>query len=75
MTTNKTNINYIFVYLTELQRYDIIELMAKSDKKEIAVIKIKKRLVPDLIIHNAIIKYLENNNVECIREDIIRDGI
>jgi hypothetical protein len=72
MTENKTDPNYIWVYLINLGRYDLIELMAKSDRKEINTIKIKRMLVPDIVIHNTVIKYLERNGVTVIREDIKR---
>lgn len=62
----------MWLYLTGLGKFDLIDLMAKSDKKQIHEIKIKKLLVPNLVIHNKIIKYLENNNVKVIREDIKR---
>lgn len=71
MTKNeKTDPNYIWTYLIDLGKLDLIELMAKSDRKEMKTIKIKRLLVPDLIIHNTIIKYLENNGIKVIREDI-----
>jgi hypothetical protein len=66
----KTDPNYIWTYLIDLGKLDLIELMAKSDRKEMKTIKIKRLLVPDLIIHNTIIKYLENNGIKVIREDI-----
>jgi beta-lactamase superfamily II metal-dependent hydrolase len=70
--SEKIEPNFIWTYLIDLGRHDLIELMAKSDKKEIKKIKVKRMLVPDLIIHNTIIKYLENNGVRVIREDIKR---
>jgi hypothetical protein len=70
--SEKTNPNFIWTYLIDLGRYDLIELMAKSDKKEIHTIKIKKLLVPDIVVHATMIKYLENNGVKVIREDIKR---
>jgi hypothetical protein len=68
--SEKTNPTFIWSYLVELGKYDLIELMSKSDKKEIKKVIIKKLLVPDLVIHCAIIKYLEKNGVEIIRRDI-----
>jgi len=62
----------IWLYLTGLGKFDLIDLMAKSDKKQIHEIIIKKSLVPNLVIHNKIIKYLEKNGVEVIRKDITR---
>jgi len=73
MTVNKkTEPTFIWSYLIEIGRYDLIELMAKSDRKELKKIIIKRLLVPDLIVHNTIIKYLENNGIEVIRKDIKR---
>ena len=70
--SKKTDHTFIWPYLIELGKYDLIELMAKSDKKEIHEIIIKNQLVPDLIVHNTIIKYLEKNGVKVIRKDLIR---
>jgi hypothetical protein len=72
MTENKTDLNFIWPYLIELEKFDLIELMAKSDRKEIHEIIIKRHLVPDLVIHNTIIKYLEKNGVKVVRKDLKR---
>ena len=72
MTNEKSDPNYIWTYLIDLRRFDLIELMAKSDRKEINTIKIKRLLVPNIVVHNTIIKYLEKNGVKVIREDIKR---
>lgn len=72
MINEKTQVSYIWTYLIDLGKLDIIELMAKSDKKELHKIIIKKHLVPNLVVHNTIIKYLENNGVEVVRQDIKR---
>lgn len=72
LTNEKTDPGYIWSYLIDIGRYDLIELMAKSDRKEINAIKIKRTLVPDLIVQATIIKYLEANGVKVIREDIKR---
>jgi hypothetical protein len=73
MTENKkTDHTFIWPYLIELGKFDLIELMAKSDKKEIHEIVIKRLLVPDIIVHNTIIKYLEKNGVKVIRKDLKR---
>ena len=72
MTNEKTQETYIWTYLIEIGKFDLIELMAKSDRKEIHEIIIKKLLVPNLVIHNTIIKYLEKNGVKVIRQDLKR---
>jgi len=66
----KMDPTFIWTYLTENGRHNIIDLMVKSDKKQIKEVRIKRQLVPDLVVHNAIIKYLEKNRVKVIREDI-----
>ena len=70
MKNKKTEPTFIWSYLIEQNKLDLIELMAKSDRREVKKIIIKRTLVPDLIVHNTIIKYLENNGVIVIREDI-----
>jgi hypothetical protein len=72
MTNEKTQETYIWTYLIEIGKFDLIELMAKSDRKEIHEIIIKKLLVPNLVIHNTIIKYLEKNGVKVVRQDLKR---
>lgn len=68
----KTESTFIWSYLIEQNKLDLIDLMAKSDRREVKKIIIKRTLVPNLIIHNTIIKYLENNGVVIIRKDIKR---
>jgi hypothetical protein len=68
----KTESTFIWSYLIEQNKLDLIDLMAKSDRREVKKIIIKRTLVPDLIVHNTIIKYLENNGVVIIRKDIKR---
>jgi DUF1009 family protein len=70
--SKKTDYKYIWSYLVELGRHDLIDLMVKSDKKKIHEIIIKKRMVPDLVVHNTIIKYLEKNGIKVIRKDLKR---
>jgi len=72
MTNQKTDPTYIWSYLVDMGKLNLIALMADSDKHLFKKIIIRRLLVPDLIIHNTIIKYLENNGVEVIREDIKR---
>ena len=72
MTNEKTESGYIWPYLISIGKLELIELMAKSDRKEIKEINIKRALVPDLVVHNTIIRYLENNGVKVNRQDIKR---
>jgi len=74
MVNNKTDSTFIWTYLIELGKFELIDLMAKAEKHEFTEIKIKRALVPDIVIHNNIIKHLEKNGVTVIREDIKRDG-
>lgn len=57
----------LFDKLIDYQRFDIIELLAESDRKEIKIVKIKRQLVGNLAVHNAIIHYLKLNGVEVIQ--------
>lgn len=60
----ETQCKYLFAYLIDIGKLDLIELMAKSDRHEIHTIKINSRLVPDAVYHNTIISYLKRNGVE-----------
>ena len=72
VSNEKTDPTFIWTYLIGLGKYNIIELMAQAERHEIKLIKIKRPLIPDLVIHNTIIKHLEKNGVTVIREDIKR---
>ena len=56
----------IYNYLIEIERFDLIDLLAKACQKEVHVIKIKKILVSKRPYHNAIIKFLKKNGIEII---------
>ena len=62
----ETQCKYIFNYLIDIGKLDLIELMAASDRKDIHVVRIKKMLVPSIPHHNTIINYLKRNGVEII---------
>jgi len=57
-------IKYLFNYLIDIGKLDLIDLMAKSDKHEIHILRIKRMLVPSTAHHNTIINYLKRNGVE-----------
>jgi len=63
----ETQTRNLFGKLIDYQRFDLIELMAKADRKEIKVVKIKRQLVGSLAVHNAIVHYLKMNDVEVIQ--------
>lgn len=73
----ETQCKYIFKYLIDQGRFDLIDLMASSDRHDIHVIRIKKMLVPNIIYHNTIISYLKRNCVEIIypNGDVIKKGV
>lgn len=74
MVNEKTDSTFIWTYLIGLGKFELIDLMAKAEKHEFKEIKIKRALVPDIVIHNSIIKHLEKNGITVIREDIKKDG-
>lgn len=53
-------------YLINNNKFDLIDLLAKSDKLKIHTLKVNKRLVPNRVYHNAIISYLKRNGVDII---------
>jgi hypothetical protein len=62
----ETQCKYIFNYLIDIGKFDLIDLMAASDRHDIHIIRIKKKLVPNIIYHNTIINYLKKNGVEIV---------
>ena len=72
VSNEKTDPTFIWTYLIGLGKYNLIELMAQAEKHEIQLIKIKRPLVPDMVVHNTIIKHLEKYGITVIREDIKR---
>ena len=55
---------YLYGYLIEQGKFDLIELLAKSDRREIHNINVNSRLVSSRAHHNAIVLYLKRNGVE-----------
>jgi len=68
--TNKIDAKALWDYLAEKGKFDLIELLSKSDKKEIHEVIIRRLLVPDKNMHNAILSYLDNNGIIIIRNDL-----
>ena len=62
----EAQIKNVYNYLIIIERFDLIDLLAKASKKEIHVVRIKKMLVPRRPYHNTIINILKKNNVEII---------
>jgi hypothetical protein len=69
MNLKETQCINLFKYLIDIGRFDLIDLLAKSDKLEIHNIKIKRQLVPNLIYHNVIINHLKRNGANIITEE------
>lgn len=68
--TNKIDSKALWDYLAQRGKFDLIELLAKSDKKAISKIIINRLLVPDKNMHDAILSYLDNNGIILIRNDL-----
>ena len=66
MELKEKQVKYIYDYLIDVQRLDLIDLMARSDRQEIHVLKINKKLVPSTAHHNTIINYLKKNGVDIV---------
>jgi hypothetical protein len=62
----ETQCKFLFAYLIDIGKFNLIELMAKSDRHEIHTIRINSKLVPNVVYHNTIINYLKRNGVEII---------
>jgi hypothetical protein len=62
----ETQCKYIFKYLIDQGRFDLIDLLAASDRHEIHILRIKRMLVSNIIHHNVIIHYLKRNGVEIV---------
>jgi hypothetical protein len=58
-----TDYTFLWNYLAGLGKFDIIDLLHKAENKKIHTIKIKRQLVPDMVMHNTIINFLETNNI------------
>ncbi len=60
----KTDVVFLWNYLAEKGKFEIIDLLARAEKHEIHKVKIKRRLVPDQEMHDFIVSFLKKNDVE-----------
>ena len=66
MELKEKQVKYIYDFLIDIQRLDLIDLMARSDRQEIHILKVNKKLVPNTVHHNTIINYLKKNGVDIV---------
>jgi hypothetical protein len=70
MTTDNSKfiIQEVWDYLTAIGKFDLIDLLAKAEKKEIHTLKIKRPLVGNRFINIMILKFMKDNGVNLIME-------
>ncbi len=59
--------NMLWFLLSNIGRFDLIDLLSKIERREIKKIKINKQLVKDIEIHSLIINYMKKYGVEVIK--------
>jgi len=62
----------LWIELAIRGRFDLLEVLSQVEKGEVKKLRVKRKLVDDLILHNTVIKYLEKHGVTVVREDIVK---
>jgi hypothetical protein len=70
MTTDSSKfiIQEVWDHLIAIDKLDLIDLLAKVEKKEIHTLKIKRPLVENRFVNIMILKFMKDNGVNLIME-------
>jgi hypothetical protein len=63
---------FVWSELASLGKFELIDLLARAEKGDVKKVRVKRQLVPNIILHNTVIKFLTKHGVEVIRDDIRR---
>jgi hypothetical protein len=63
---------YIWTEAAFSGKFELLDLLSRVEKGEVKKVKIHRRLVPNLILHNTILRFMERHGVTLVRDDVVR---